>query len=128
MHSLFRYQEGRLSSNDDNAVQRTDWRREQRQNMSSYSSELSRSQEYLSFRSSVPLRKIVVDADGTKVLFCISFPNRSISGYFYFPLFIIDLRQVAKRPLNSDKIEVNKRTVTSWNISTIVLGMEGIRF
>ncbi|XP_015594746.1 maspardin [Cephus cinctus] len=29
-------------------------------------SELSRSQEYLSFRSSVPLRKIVVDADGTK--------------------------------------------------------------
>ncbi|KOX70959.1 Maspardin [Melipona quadrifasciata] len=32
----------------------------------SRSSELSRSQEYLSFRSSVPLRKIVVDADGTK--------------------------------------------------------------
>ncbi|XP_043516970.1 maspardin-like isoform X1 [Frieseomelitta varia] len=32
----------------------------------SCSSELSRSQEYLSFRSSVPLRKIVVDADGTK--------------------------------------------------------------
>ncbi|KAI4481730.1 PREDICTED: maspardin-like isoform X1 [Polistes canadensis] len=29
-------------------------------------SELSRSQEYQSFRSSVPLRKIVVDADGTK--------------------------------------------------------------
>lgn len=34
--------------------------------MSSYTSELSRSQEYLSFRGSVPLRKIVVDADGAK--------------------------------------------------------------
>ncbi|KOC66879.1 Maspardin [Habropoda laboriosa] len=32
----------------------------------SCSSQLSRSNEYLSFRSSVPLRKIVVDADGTK--------------------------------------------------------------
>ncbi|GLV40383.1 hypothetical protein CBL_04183 [Carabus blaptoides fortunei] len=32
----------------------------------SYVSELSQSQEYLSFRSSVPLRKIVVDADGAK--------------------------------------------------------------
>ncbi|XP_011696533.1 PREDICTED: maspardin-like isoform X2 [Wasmannia auropunctata] len=39
---------------------------ERKQNMSSYSSELSRSQEYLSFRSSIPLRKIVVDADGAK--------------------------------------------------------------
>ncbi|XP_046434957.1 maspardin-like [Neodiprion fabricii] len=29
-------------------------------------SELSQSQEYLSFRSSIPLRKIVVDSDGTK--------------------------------------------------------------
>lgn len=37
-----------------------------RQESMSYSSELSSSQEYLSFRSSVPLRKIVVDADGTK--------------------------------------------------------------
>ncbi|XP_011348918.2 maspardin [Ooceraea biroi] len=34
--------------------------------MSSYTSELSRSQEYLSFRGSVPLRKIVVDVDGIK--------------------------------------------------------------
>ncbi|OAD62522.1 Maspardin [Eufriesea mexicana] len=32
----------------------------------SCSSDLSRSQEYLSFRSSIPLRKIIVDADGTK--------------------------------------------------------------
>ncbi|XP_034935148.1 maspardin-like [Chelonus insularis] len=32
----------------------------------SYTSELSRSKEYQSFRSSVPLRKIVVDTDGTK--------------------------------------------------------------
>lgn len=30
-------------------------------------SELSQSQEYLSFRSSVPLRRIVVDSDNTKV-------------------------------------------------------------
>lgn len=34
--------------------------------MSSYPSDLSRSQEYLSFRSSVPLRKIIVDANGIK--------------------------------------------------------------
>ncbi|XP_066589945.1 maspardin-like [Prorops nasuta] len=34
--------------------------------MSSNTSELSRSKEYLSFRSSVPLRKIVVDSDGSK--------------------------------------------------------------
>lgn len=33
----------------------------------SYSSDLSQSQEYLSFRSSVPLRKIVVDSEGSKV-------------------------------------------------------------
>lgn len=32
-----------------------------------YTSELSQSKEYQSFRSSVPLRKIVVDSDGTKV-------------------------------------------------------------
>ncbi|XP_043280675.1 maspardin-like [Venturia canescens] len=32
----------------------------------SYTSELSQSKEYHSFRSSVPLRKIVVDTDGTK--------------------------------------------------------------
>lgn len=30
-------------------------------------SELSQSNEYLSFRSSIPLRKIVVDSDGSKV-------------------------------------------------------------
>lgn len=30
-------------------------------------SDLSQSNEYLSFRSSVPLRKIVVDSDGSKV-------------------------------------------------------------
>jgi hypothetical protein len=33
----------------------------------SYVSEYSQSQEYLSFRSSIPLRKIVVDADSSKV-------------------------------------------------------------
>ncbi|KAJ9583766.1 hypothetical protein L9F63_021890 [Diploptera punctata] len=33
----------------------------------SYRSELSLSQEYLSFRSSIPLRKIVVDSDNSKV-------------------------------------------------------------
>ena len=33
----------------------------------SYASELSQSNEYLSFRSSIPLRKIVVDSDGSKV-------------------------------------------------------------
>ncbi|XP_078049255.1 maspardin [Augochlora pura] len=32
----------------------------------SYTNDLSRSQEYLNFRSSVPLRKIIVDSDGTK--------------------------------------------------------------
>jgi hypothetical protein len=33
----------------------------------SYVSEFSQSQEYLSFRSSIPLRRIVVDADSSKV-------------------------------------------------------------
>ena len=33
----------------------------------SYVSEYSHSQEYLSFRSSIPLRRIVVDADSSKV-------------------------------------------------------------
>lgn len=33
----------------------------------SYISDLSQSQEYLSYRSSIPLRKISVDSDGTKV-------------------------------------------------------------
>lgn len=33
----------------------------------SYVSDLSQSQEYLSFRSSVPLRRIVVDSDNSKV-------------------------------------------------------------
>jgi hypothetical protein len=33
----------------------------------SYVSEYSQSQEYLSFRSSIPLRRIVVDADSSKV-------------------------------------------------------------
>ena len=33
----------------------------------SYTSELSVSQEYLSFRSSIPQRKIVVDTDNSKV-------------------------------------------------------------
>lgn len=33
----------------------------------SYVSDLSQSQEYLSFRSSVPLRKIIVDSDNSKV-------------------------------------------------------------
>lgn len=34
----------------------------------SYLSELSQSQEYLSFRSSVPLKRVVVDSDNTKVV------------------------------------------------------------
>lgn len=33
----------------------------------SYVSEYSQSQEYLSFRSSIPLRRIVVDSDSSKV-------------------------------------------------------------
>lgn len=33
----------------------------------SYVSDLSQSSEYLSFRSSIPLRKVVVDSDGAKV-------------------------------------------------------------
>jgi maspardin len=33
----------------------------------SYISDLSQSQEYLSFRSSVPLKRLVVDTDNTKV-------------------------------------------------------------
>lgn len=69
MCSLPRYREvhdGAVSSSDDNAVRRIEL---PRQKSMSYSSELSRSQEYLSFRSSIPLRKIVVDADGAKVLF-----------------------------------------------------------
>lgn len=33
----------------------------------SYISDLSQSAEYLSFRSSIPLRKVVVDSDGSKV-------------------------------------------------------------
>lgn len=32
-------------------------------------SDLSQSNEYLSFRSSIPLRKVVVDSDGSKVMF-----------------------------------------------------------
>lgn len=74
MHSLFRCQERRGCCRVTITwCKRTDWRCEREWNMSSYSSELSRSQEYLSFRSSVPLRKIVVDADGTKVSFRIAF-------------------------------------------------------
>jgi hypothetical protein len=34
----------------------------------SYISDLSQSQEYLSFRSSVPLKRLVVDTDNTKVV------------------------------------------------------------
>lgn len=66
MCSLPRYQEvldGTASSSNDNAVRHIE---SPRQESMSYSSELSRSHEYLSFRSSIPLRKIVVDADGAK--------------------------------------------------------------
>lgn len=57
------YDEATSSTSYDNVVEHTEL---PRQGSMSYSSELSRSQEYLSFRSSVPLRKIVVDADGAK--------------------------------------------------------------
>lgn len=56
----------------------------------SCTSELSRSQEYLSFRSSVPLRKIVVDADGTKVIVKLNFIASKI--LFNKITFKIDIR------------------------------------
>lgn len=56
----------------------------------SCTSELSRSQEYLSFRSSVPLRKIVVDADGTKVIVKLNFIALKI--LFNKITFKIDIR------------------------------------
>lgn len=34
----------------------------------SYASEFSQSQEYISFRSSIPQRKVAVDSDPTKVM------------------------------------------------------------
>lgn len=88
MYSLPRYRQvydEAASSSTDNAVQLT---RLPQQGSMSYSSELSRSQEYLSFRSSVPLRKIVVDVDGAKVLFLSRF---SIIRYLIVYLLFLSL-------------------------------------
>lgn len=57
----------------------------------SCTSELSRSQEYLSFRSSVPLRKIVVDADGTKVIVKLNFISNLLKILFNKITFKIDI-------------------------------------
>jgi len=67
--------------------------------MSSYSSELSRSQEYLSFRSSVPLRKIVVDIDGIKVPSRdpVCFPDRIQRRAVFLSFFSFSLSLLVSR-------------------------------
>lgn len=55
----------------------------------SYVSDLSQSSEYLSFRSSIPLRKVAVDSDGSKVKvtyhFLQGFPIRVNPKSFTWP-------------------------------------------
>lgn len=60
----------------------------------SYLSDLSQTNEYLSFRSSIPLRKIDVDSDDTKVnkLILVSFTIFSIQHYIinnYFVTYVL---------------------------------------
>lgn len=67
----------------------------------SYTSELSQSKEYHSFRSSVPLRKIVVDTDGTKVTSC-QYISYHISPHQHLFYRHFDLFMTVSRNFNHD--------------------------
>lgn len=76
----------------------------------SCTSELSKSREYQSFRSSVPLRKIVVDIDGAKA----SIIRDWISHFFHSSLFFVELVEL----ISFRRKGICSRSLRDWAPST----------